>query len=82
MSNNLTKTKIFTLVGRYSNDYYLFMRNGVLCVKETEYRKQEAIRTGVLTYDGSKISVKWDAKANATADSDFVFFVIHSEPDQ
>ena len=72
-----TKTKIFTLAGRYSNDYYLFMRNGVLCVKETEYREQEAIRTGVLTYDGSNISVKWDAKANATVDSDYVYFVIH-----
>ena len=72
-----TKTKIFTLAGRFSNDYYLFMRNGVLCVKETEYREQEAIRTGVLKYDGSKISVKWDAKANATADSDYVYFVIH-----
>ena len=60
----VTKNTIFTLSDRMFHDYYLFSRNDVLCVKETEYTKSDATRTGVLVYDGSRISVKWDAAVN------------------
>lgn len=40
--------------------------------KETEYRKQDAIRTGVLKYNGTEFFVEWDAEANATFDRDSV----------
>ena len=32
--------------------------------------KQDAIRTGVLTYNGTEIFVAWDAEVNATFDRD------------
>lgn len=65
-----TREVIFTLDGRLDYDYYLFLRDGVLCVKETEYMKRDAVRTGVLTYIGSEISVAWDSEVNATVDRD------------
>ncbi len=65
-----TKETIFTLSDRTFHDYYLFLRNGVLCVKETEYGKHAAVRTGVLAYNGSEISVVWDSVVNATVDRD------------
>jgi hypothetical protein len=65
-----TKETIFTMENRGYNDYYLFLRDGVLCVKETKYRENDAVRTGVLTYDGSKISIAWDSEVNATVDRD------------
>ena len=65
-----TKETVFTAVGRMHCDYYLFLRNGILCVKETEYAKQEAIRTGVLKHNGSKITIIWDSEVNATVDRD------------
>jgi hypothetical protein len=65
-----TKETIFTMENRGYNDYYLFLRDGVLCVKETKYREDDAVRTGVLTYDGSKISIAWDSEVNATVDRD------------
>ena len=51
-------------------DLYLFLRNGILCVKNTEHMKQDAVRTGVLAYDGKEISVVWDKKVNADIDRD------------
>ncbi len=65
-----TKETIFTMENRGYNDYYLFLRDGVLCVKETKYWENDAVRTGVLTYDGSKISIAWDSEVNATVDRD------------
>ena len=65
-----TKETVFTAIGRMYRDYYLFLRNGVLCVKETEYLKQEAIRTGVLKHNGSEITIFWDSEVNATVDRD------------
>ncbi len=62
----VTKNTIFTLSDRMFHDYYLFSRNGVLCVKETEYTKNDAVRTGVLEFDGSQISVVWEAIVNDT----------------
>lgn len=62
----VTKNTIFTLSDRMFHDYYLFSRNDVLCVKETEYTKSDVVRTGVLEFDGSQISVVWDASVNNT----------------
>ncbi len=59
-----TKECIFTLSDRSHHDYKLFFRDGLLCVLERKYMSIEFTRTGVLTYDGSKISVSWDAEVN------------------
>lgn len=67
-----TKERLFLLADRMSHDYYLFLRDGVLCVKETECMQQSAVRTGVLVYNGSNLSVVWDSKVNATVDRDNV----------
>ncbi|MBQ8324264.1 MAG: hypothetical protein IJX82_03845 [Clostridia bacterium] len=60
----LTKECIFSLSDRGEHDYKLFFRDGLLCVLERKYMSIEFTRTGVLTYDGSKISVSWDAEVN------------------
>mgnify|MGYP003302793529 FL=1 len=60
----LTKECIFSLSDRCEHDYKLFFRDGLLCVLERKYMSIEFTRTGVLTYDGSKISVSWDAEIN------------------
>ena len=57
-----TKECIFTLSDRSHHDYKLFFRDGLLCVLERKYMSIELTRTGVLTYDGSKIYVSWDAE--------------------
>ena len=57
-----TKESIFSLSDRGYHDYKLFFRDGQLCVLERKYMSIELTRTGVLTYDGSKISVSWDAE--------------------
>ncbi len=59
-----TKECIFTLSDRSHHDYKLFFRDGLLCILERKYMSIELTRTGVLTYDGSKISVSWDAEVN------------------
>lgn len=59
-----TKECIFSLSDRGEHDYKLFFRDGLLCVLERKYMSIELTRTGVLTCDGSKISVSWDAKLN------------------
>ena len=59
-----TKECIFKLSDRSHHDYKLFFRDGLLCVLERKYMSIEFTRTGVLTYDGSKISVSWDAEVN------------------
>ena len=60
----LTKECIFSLSDRCEHDYKLFFRDGLLCVLERKYMSIEFTRTGVLTYDGSKISVSWDAEVD------------------
>ena len=60
----LTKECIFSLSDRCEHDYKLFFRDELLCVLERKYMSIEFTRTGVLTYDGSKISVSWDAEVN------------------
>ena len=64
----LTKECIFSLSDRCNHDYKLFFRDGQLCVLERKYMSIEFTRTGVLTYDGSKISVSWDAEINYPSD--------------
>lgn len=59
-----TKECIFSLSDRGEHDYKLFFRDELLCVLERKYMSIELTRTGVLTYDGSKISVSWDAEVN------------------
>lgn len=59
-----TKESIFSLSDRGNHDYKLFFRDGQLCVLERKYMSIEFTRTGVLTYDGSKISVSWDTEVN------------------
>lgn len=59
-----TKECIFSLSDRCNHDYKLFFRDGLLCVLERKYMSIELTRTGVLTYNGSKISVSWDAEVN------------------
>ena len=61
---------MFSLSDRGVHDYYLFLRDGALCVKETEYMKDDAIRTGVLTYNATGITVVWDSEVNDTVDRD------------
>lgn len=65
-----TKETVFAREGGVVYDYYLFLRDGTLCVKETEYMKRDAVRTGVLSYNGSEISIVWDDEVNATVDRD------------
>jgi len=65
-----TKECIFSLSDRMYHDYFLFVRNGVLCVMETEYMQREPVRTGVLINDGTEISVAWDSELNASYDRD------------
>lgn len=59
-----TKKCIFSLSDRGEHDYKLFFRDDLLCILERKYMSIEFTRTGVLTYDGSKISVSWDAEVN------------------
>ena len=72
-----TREFVFSLSDRMNHDYFFFVRNGKLCVKETKYMQQEAVRTGTVIYDGSQITVSWDKEVNANPDRDKV-----SEPGQ
>ena len=65
-----TKEIIFTFSERMHYDYYFFLRDGQLCVKETEYMQQETVRTGTVSCDGSKITVSWDKEVNDNAERD------------
>jgi len=60
-------------ISRLSNsihDYYLFARNGNLCVKEAKCVTGETVRTGMLVYNGSEITVSWDSEINTSFDRD------------
>ena len=72
-----TKTVIFSLSDRMDHDYYLFLRNGVLCVKEKKCLQSNVTRTGVLIYDGSEIAVLWDSEVNDTFDRDIQSDTVH-----
>jgi hypothetical protein len=51
---------VFELSDRGDYDYQLFLRNGILCVKQTECMEEEVLQTGVLTRGDSGICVVWD----------------------
>lgn len=55
-----TKQEIFTLSDRANHDYQLFVRNGILCVREIKYRTSEITRTGTVCYSGTNIQIVWD----------------------
>lgn len=63
-----TKNTVFSLSDRGRHDYYLFIKDGALCVKETEFMKFDAVRTGVLAYNGTEILVVWDSEVNTNID--------------
>ena len=67
-----TNETIFSLTEGSSHDVTLFLRDGILCVKETEYMKDEPTRTGTLTYNGTEVSVAWDSEVNYNFDRDEV----------
>lgn len=52
----------------YFNNYYLFIKNDKLYVKETIAAKEETKRIGVLSYDGLGISVCWDNETDEDSD--------------
>jgi len=63
-----TRNCVFSLSDRMNHDYILFARDGNLCVMEMKHMTSEVVRTGVLSYDGSQISVSWDSEVNADRD--------------
>ncbi|MBQ8791261.1 MAG: hypothetical protein IJZ51_08120 [Ruminiclostridium sp.] len=65
-----TRKLIYEISDRSHHDYYLFIRNGKLCVKETEWCKHEALSTGMLSWDGTQIVIDWDSEVNTEADKD------------
>jgi hypothetical protein len=65
-----TKEVLFSLWDRGNYDYYLFLRNGEPCVKETLYDKDDAVRTGKLIYSDGNISVAWDSEVQFNFDRD------------
>ena len=50
----------FITDNQHLNNYYLYIRNDKLCVKETIASREEIRRTGTLAYDGTEILVCWD----------------------
>ncbi len=67
-----TNETIFSLTEGSSHDVTLFLRDGILCVKETDINKKDPTRTGKLTYNGTEISVDWDSEVNYNFDRDEV----------
>ncbi len=67
-----TKQEIFALNDRENFDYQLFVRDGLLRVRELKYLNKEVTRTGLFTYDGTDVQILWDTSANIQEDRDFV----------
>lgn len=59
---------VLTLSDRMNYDYFLFKRNGDLCVKETDFDTKEVTRTGVLVYNGTEVVVAWDSEIDTKTD--------------
>lgn len=55
-----TKQEVFTLSDRMNHDYQLFVRNGILCVREMKYLTSDITRTGTFYYTGTNIRIAWD----------------------
>lgn len=60
---------IYSLSDFSKHDYYLFSRDGKLCVNETQFSGGDTLRTGVLIFDGTEISVSWDEIPDTSYDS-------------
>lgn len=67
-----TRQEIFTLCDRMNYDYRLFVRDGLLCVRELKYMTEEVTRTGLLTYEGGAFRIVWDDFENCKEDRDIV----------
>ena len=61
---------IYTISDRPFHDYYLFLRSGELCIRETENMEEDAIRTGTFSYDkeSESLQVIWDSEPNYNPD--------------
>ena len=55
-----TKQELFAIHDRMNYDYQLFVRNGILCVREMKYGTNEITRTGIFYDEGTKIQISWD----------------------
>ena len=55
-----TKQELFAIHDRMNYDYQLFVRNGILCVREMKYGTNEITRTGIFYDEGTKIQILWD----------------------
>ena len=58
----------YQISDRMNYDYYLFSRDGVLCIKEISYIGDELTRTGAVVYEGGEVSVAWDSRPDASFD--------------
>lgn len=67
-----SKQEIYTLRDREHYNYQLFLRDGLLCVRELVFMTNEVARTGRFTYDGTVVRVIWDDSVNVKQDRDFV----------
>ena len=57
------------LIGDHMNyNYYLFLRDGVLCIKEISTIGNELTRTGAVVYESGEVSVAWDITPDPTFD--------------
>ena len=55
-----TKQELLTVQNRMNYDYQLFVRNGILCVREIKYSTNEITRTGVFYDAETNIQILWD----------------------
>ena len=55
-----TKQEIFVIHDRMNYNYQLFVRNGILCVREIKYGTNEITRTGIFYDEGTQIQISWD----------------------
>ena len=67
-----TKQELFAIHDRMNYDYQLFVRNGILCVREMKYGTNEITRTGIFYDEGTKIQILWDEHIVLDEDRDQV----------
>ena len=67
-----TKQELFAIHDRMNYDYQLFVRNGILCVREMKYGTNEITRTGIFYDGGTKIQISWDEHIVLDEDRDQV----------
>ena len=67
-----TKQELFVIHDRMNYDYQLFVRNGILCVREIRYGTNEITRTGIFYDEGIQIQISWDEHIVLDEDRDQV----------